>query len=106
MDSKNIKINNTHDELIYIQHNQLSSRVERWTNKGLDWTFNSITKPPFVIQEIISCEGSSSFLLPKKLRNPLKGLINTQNEDHKCFRGCLFKHLNPVNKSISNVIKN
>ena len=29
LDSKNIKINNTHDELIYIQHNQLSSRVER-----------------------------------------------------------------------------
>ena len=25
----NIKINNTHDELLYIQHNQLSSRVER-----------------------------------------------------------------------------
>ena len=106
LDSKNIKINNTHDELLYIQHNQLSSRVERWTNKGLDWTFNSITKPPFVIQDIISCEGSSYFLLPKKLRNPMKGLINIQNEDNKCFRGCLFKHLNSVNKNISYLIKN
>ena len=31
------------DELLDIHHNQLSSRVERWTNEGSGWTINSIT---------------------------------------------------------------
>lgn len=64
LDSKNIKINNTHDELLYIQHNQLSSRVESLTYEGLGWTISLITQHQLVISEITPCEGSSYFILP------------------------------------------
>ena len=29
----------------------------------------------------------------------MKGLNNTQNKDNKCFRWCLVRYLNPVNKN-------
>ena len=73
------------DELIDIQNNQLSSRVERWIHEGSDWTVNSILKQR-VISEITPCEESSCFPLHKELRNPMKGLINIQDEDNECFR--------------------
>ena len=37
--------------------------------------------------------------LPTELRNPMKGLINIQNEDNECFRWSLVRYLNPVNKN-------
>lgn len=35
----------------------------------------------------------------KKLRNPMKGLINTQSKNNKCFRWSLVRCLNPVNRN-------
>ena len=43
-DSEKIEFNDTNiDELLDIQHNQLSSRVERWTYEGPGWTINNTT---------------------------------------------------------------
>ena len=36
----------------------------------------------------------------------MKGLINIRSEDNKCFRWCLVRYLNPVNKSSVKVRKN
>ena len=49
------------------------------------------------------CEGSSYFPLPKEIRNPMKRLINIQNENNECFRSCLVRYLNPVTKMPSKV---
>jgi len=43
--------------------------------------------------------GSSYLPLPKELRNPMKGLINLQNEDEKCFLWCHVRHLNTEKKN-------
>ena len=40
--------------------------------------------------------GSSYIELPEKLKNPMKGLINTKNNDNKCFLWCHIRHLNPL----------
>ena len=42
--------------------------------------------------------GSSYLPLPNELRNPMKALINLQNEDEKCFLWCHVRHLNPEKK--------
>ena len=47
-------------------------------------------------QLVVSNSVHSEGTLPKKLRNPMKGLINIQNEDNECFRWCLVRYLNPV----------
>ena len=61
---------------------------------GSSWTINSIIQHQLVISETALCEGR--FQLPKELRNPMKGLINIQNEDNECFRWCLIRYLNSV----------
>ena len=84
-------------------HNELSSRVERWKFEGSGWTINSIIQCQLVISDIASCEGSFYFPLPKELRNPMKGLINIQNEDKESIRSCLCRYLNPVNKNSAEI---
>ena len=51
------------------------------------------------ISKINPCERSYSFLLPKELGNSMKILINIQNKDNECFKWCLVRYLNPVNKN-------
>ena len=34
--------------------------------------------------------------MPNKLRNSMKGLINTKNNDNECFLWCNIRHLNPL----------
>ena len=52
-----------------------------------------------VILKITLSEEIYYFLLLKELGNPMKGLINIQNEDNECFRWCLVTYLNPVNEN-------
>ena len=40
--------------------------------------------------------GSKQTELPNKLKHLMKGLINTKNNDNKCFLWCHIKHLNPL----------
>ena len=57
--------------------------------------------------ELAPCERISYFPLPKEHKNPMKGLINIQNENNECFKWCLVRYLNHVNKNpaeITNVI--
>ena len=104
-DSKNIEFNNINiAQLPNIEHNRLTSRVERWRYKGSDWTINSILQHQLVILETAPCEGNSYFPLPKELNNAMNELINIQNEHNECFRSCLVRYLNPVNKNPSKVI--
>ena len=74
------------DELLDIQHKNVSSKVEKYTYEGLSWTINSIIKHQLVISGIALCEGSSCFPFSKELRNPMKRLINIKKEDNECFK--------------------
>ena len=102
--SENIKFNNINiDELLDIPHNHLSSRVESWEYEGSGWATRSILLHQLVVSEIALCERRSYFLLPNELRKPMKGLINIQNEDNECFRCCLVRYLNHINKDPANI---
>ena len=43
--------------------------------------------------------GSSYILLPSKLNNSIKGLINLKNKDDECFKWCHVRFINPQNKN-------
>ena len=55
-----------------------------------------------VILKIALSEEIYYFLLLKELGDPMKGLINIQNEDNECFRWFLVQYLNPANKNPAN----
>ena len=76
--------------------------VEKWTYEGSGWKINLLIQHQLVISEIAPCEGSSYFSLPNELRNPMRGVMNILNKDDECFRWCLVRYLNPVNKNLAN----
>ena len=46
---------------------------------------------------IFSPLSASSYIeLPNKLKNSIKGLVNINKNDNKCFLWCHIKHLNPL----------
>ena len=49
-----------------------------------------------VILEISPSDRSFYSPLYKELRSPIKGLINVQNDDNKCFKYSLARYLKPV----------
>ena len=62
-----------------MQHNQFSLRFEKWTYKGSGWNINLILQYQVVISEITPCGGRSYFPIAKKIRSPMKGLINIEH---------------------------
>ena len=87
------------DELLDIQHSQLSSRVERWMYDWSGWTTESAIQYQLVISEISPREVNSYFPLSKELINSIEVLINNQSKDNECFRWCLVRCLNLLNKN-------
>ena len=62
-DSEKLEFNYINiNKLLDILHNQVSSRVERWTYDGSSRAINSIIQHQLVILEIGLCEGRSKEL--------------------------------------------
>ena len=51
------------------------------------------------------CNGSTYIKLPHELKHPMKGLINIQNSDNKCFMWCHVRHLNLDGKKLHRITK-
>ena len=43
--------------------------------------------------------------MPNELKHPMKGLINIQNSDNKCFMWCHVRHLNLEGKKLHRITK-
>ena len=43
--------------------------------------------------------------MPNELKHPMKGLINIQNNDNKCFMWCHVRHLNLVGNKLERMRK-
>ena len=71
-------------------------RIDNWINEGSGWVIESIEAEYVNISIYIPLSESSSIELTNKLRNSMKGLINIENNDSKCFLWCHIRHLNPL----------
>ena len=43
--------------------------------------------------------------MPSKLQHSMKGLLNIQNDDNKCFLWCHIRHLNLTDKNPQRIAK-
>ena len=75
------------------------NRIARWISKGSGWVIERILNFYLNIVSYVPLKGRSYFPLPEELSNPMKGLINLQNDDNRCFLWCHVRHLNPVQKN-------
>ena len=71
--------------------------VDIWINKGSGWVIDEIKGLYINISNYEPLLGGSYIPLQKALNNSMKGLINLQNKDHKCFMWCHVRLINPTN---------
>ena len=71
-------------------------RIDNWINEGSGWIIESIEAQYVNISVYSPLMRSTYTELPDKLKNPMKGLINTKNNDNKYFLWCHNRHLNLV----------
>ena len=74
---------------------KILSIIAGWISKGSGWVIKEVRGHFINIVKYLPLRGGSHLKLPKKLRNSMKGLINMQNQDDKCFLWCHNRHLYP-----------
>ena len=80
-------------------------RIDNWINEGSDWIIESIGAEYVNISIFSPLSGSSYIELPRRLKNSMKVLINTKNNDNKCFIWCHIRHLTPLNIHLERITK-
>ena len=86
--SDRYKLDDCFGEIIY--------GLETWVSHGSGWTVEEVISESLNISSYLPLSVSTYIKLPKELNHPMKGLINIQNDDNKCFLWCHARHLNLV----------
>ena len=71
-------------------------RIDDQINEGSGWITECIDDEHVNISLYSPLSEIAYIKLPCELKNPLKDLINTNNNDSKCFLWCHIRHLNPL----------
>ena len=74
-------------------------RLDNWINEGSGWIVESIDGECVNISASSPFVGNTYIELPDELKNPVKGLIDIENNDNKCFLWCHIRHLNLVERN-------
>ena len=68
-------------------------KLENWISHGSGWNVDSILNQYLNISSYKPLSGSTYCKLPKELCHPIKGLINIQNNNNKCYLWCHVRYL-------------
>ena len=87
------------NNLIMEAEEEIRNKIADWLSEGSNWVIELILDHYLNIIGYTPLRGSSYLPLPKELKNSMKGLINLQNEDEKCFLWCHVRKLNPIKRN-------
>ena len=71
--------------------------LANFQRSGSNWVFVSINQLQIHMADWKPISGSTFIPLPAKIKNK-KAVINIKNEDNQCFKWCVVRALNPVEK--------
>ena len=80
-------------------------RIDNWINEGSGWIIEEIHNQYLNVSSYGPLIGNTWIDLPDELKNSRKGLINTQNDDNKCFLWCHVRYLNFTDKNPQRITK-
>lgn len=78
--------------------------LAKFQREGSGWVVDSIEELVLHTVKHNPLSGSSYIKLPEKLKNK-KTIINMKNEDNQCFKWCVTRALNPVEKNAERISK-
>ena len=85
--------------------NEIIFILENWISHRCGWIVDNILSQYLNISSYKPLSRSTYCKLPKELSHPMKGLINIQNDDKKCFLWCHVRHLNCEAKDLWRISK-
>ena len=80
------KLDDAFQEIIY--------KIDHWISHGSGWIIEEMYSQYLNVSSYLPYSGSTYIKLPVELKHPMKGLINIQNNDNKCFLWSHVIHLN------------
>ena len=87
---------------------KMIARIEEvlanFQQSGSNWVFQEIQRLEIHFANWKPIRGSTFIPLPTRLKNK-KGVINIKNEDNQCFKWCIARALNPVDKNPNRITK-
>ena len=90
---------------LYSAYEELKHKLDTWGDRGSGGIVDKIENIWIKISNYDPVAGSSYILLPPKLNNSMKGLINLKNKDDECFKWCHVRFINPQNKDPERIKK-
>ena len=72
--------------------------IANFQGRGSNWQFVAVNRLEIHLVDFKPLGGSSFIPLPQKIKNK-KAVINMKNNDNQCFRWCITRALNPVEKN-------
>ena len=78
--------------------------LANFQQSGSNWVFQRIIRLEIHLANWKPIRGSTFIPLPAKLKNK-KAVINIKNEDNQCFKWCITRALNPVDKNPNRITK-
>ena len=85
--------------------NEIIFRLENCISHGSGWIVDSTLNQYVNISSYETLSESTYCKLPEELCHPMKGLINIQNDDNKCFSWCHVRCLDCNGKNLSRITK-
>lgn len=104
--SKN-EVNVAATDVCKLYDNAVDKVMENMANfqmRGSNWRFKSVVKLDIITVVYKPLKGKSYIPLPKELANK-KAIINMKNDDDQCFKWCVTRALNPVERDSENITK-
>ena len=87
---------------------KMIARIEEvlanFQQSGSNWVFQRIIRLEIHFANWKPIRGATFIPLPAKLKNK-KAVINIKNEDNQCFKWCITRALNPVDKNPNRLTK-
>ena len=92
------------EDLYKTMKDKILESLATYQQRGSNWVFDSVEELTVHTVKYEPLSGSSYIPLPKELAYKY-AIINMQNRDNECFKWCITRALNPVEKNPSRITK-
>ena len=83
---------------------RIAEVLANFQRSGSNWVFQSVGRLEIHFANWKPIGGSTFTPLPARIKNK-KAVINLKNEDNQCFKWCVARALNPVEKNPNRITK-
>ena len=82
----------------------IEETIQNFNRRGSNWRFQRVLSLDVHFTDYLPLRGSSFIELPKAIKDK-NAVINMKNDDRQCFKWCVTRALNPVDKNAERITR-